>query len=391
LRPTTISLVLLSLTAPLAAETTQAVEPFDMVRTLSALQSKMSRGDDSARSAAAKQIERIEQTFPSVAPEQWKDPKNARAVAVYLMSGGSPRNLRKMLDEGMFPEEDKALIAGSLAYAEGRIREAAKLLQSIEPRKLPPTLGGHLALVQGGLLIGSNNPQALALFDLARLLMPGSLVEEAALRREISILDGANEPEKLFLLGRRYTVQYSHSPFVRNFWDELGAATIRMALHVSEARLIETESLFQGMNPGSKFDVYLAIARTAILNARIALAASQTKNAEPFAQTPNARSRLKLYNALIEAISGNFEDSVAELKSVNSTNLSRADIEMRDIVTATMQRLQGPSENRAKTANAPASPQSEAEAETVGYSPIEVSARRAIADADALLQRASKP
>jgi chemotaxis protein MotC len=377
--------------ATLAAERAVAVEPVDMVRTLNALQSKMSLGDETARNATPKQIERIEQALLSVEPEAWKDEKNTRAAVIYLLSGGSPNGLRKLMDAGLFPEEHKALIAGSLAYAEGHSREAARLLQSIDPKNLSPTLGGHLALVQGGLLIGSNNARASALFDLARLLMPGSLVEEAALRREISIVDAARDPDKFLLLGRRYAAQYSGSPFVKNFWDEVSAGTVRMALSVEEGRLIEAEELFRAMNPAARFEVYLTIARRAILNARIALAVSQTKKAAPLAQTPPARIRLKLYEAIIAAISGNVEQGAADLQHFDSKSLSRADAELRDIVASTMKRLlESSDEVSAKSDNAPSPLKKETDGAAATESPIERSARQAIADADELLQRASR-
>jgi chemotaxis protein MotC len=385
-----LSLILMSL-ATLAVESAAAVEPVDMVRTLNQLQSKMSRGDEAARNATPKQIERIEQALLSVEPEAWKNEKNTRAAVIYLLSGGSPRGVRKLMDAGLFPQEHKALIAGSLAYAEGRSREAVKLLQSIDPKKLSPTLGGHLALVQGGLLIGSNNARASALFDLARLLMPGSLVEEAALRREISIVDAAHEPEKFLLLGRRYATQYSGSPFVKNFWDEVSAGTVRMALSVEDARLLEAEELFQAMNPAAKYEVYLTIARRAILNARIALAGSQTKKAAPLAQTPPARIRLKLYETIIAAISGEVEQGVAELQRIDSKSLSRADVELRDIVASTMKRLSEASDqDSAKSNNPPSPPKEEKDGAAAAESPIERSARQAIADADELLRRATK-
>lgn len=379
------------LVTALTMERAMGLEPTEMVRTLNGLQSQMALGDTSARNATSKQIERIEQTLPVVALEAWKDVKNARAAAIYLLSGGSSRTIRKLLDARLFSDDDNALVSGSLAFAEGRSREAAKLLRPIDPKRLPAALGGHLALVQGGLLIGTDNRRASELLDLARLLMPGSLVEEAALRREVSIVDGAYDPEKLLLLGRRYVSRYSGSPFARNFRDELSAAVIRIALNVDDAFLAKFEQLFRNMTPSTKFDVHLAIARKAILNARIAVATAQTKKAEPFADNAAARNRLKLYHALIETISGSFEDGMAELQQVDSKSLARADAEMREIVTAAIKPLRdAPDVGASKLAHGTAFLSQEAEEAGAAESPIEGSARQAMADADALLQRASK-
>ncbi|MBI1867131.1 MAG: hypothetical protein HYS06_02335 [Methylocystis sp.] len=362
-----------------------------MVRALNALQSQMALGDISARDATSKQIERIEQTLPAVAPEAWKDPKNARAAAIYLLSGGSSGAVHNLLEAHAFSKDDEALISGSLAYAEGHSRDAAKLLQPIDPKTVSPILGGHLALVGGGLLIGADNPRALDLLDLARLLMPGSLVEEAALRRQISVIDGAHDPEKLLLLGRRYVARYRHSPFAPNFWDEFAASIARIALDIDEPLLVKFEELFREMNASAKFEVYLTIAQRAILNGRIALATDQTNRAEPFAESPAARNRLKLYNALVWAISGNFEDGLAGLELIDSKSLARADAELREIVTAAVKQLQeSPDADAPKPAPISALPKQEAEATVAARSPIESSAQQAIADADAMLRKASE-
>lgn len=379
--------ILLSVWLAIASTGAGASEFADMVRNLNGLQSDLAHGGAAAKAAIAKQIEQLEKAIPAMDAESWADQKNARAAAIFLLSGGSPRAIRKVADGRVFSERDLPLISGSLAYAEGRSQDAAKLLSGIDPRAQPVTLGGHLALIKGGLLMGSDNARAQELFDLARLLMPSSLVEEAALRREISIMNPARSPEKFVLLGRRYVAQYSKSPFSRNFWDEIGASTVRVALDMEEARLAEIQALFHGLAASTKFELYMAVARMAILHARIALASEQTKRAEPFAETHAARNRLKLYLAAVDALSGNFEDAANELQQVELNSISRADLEMREIVTATIRRLQFvPETDASDLAAAKKEPQSEAQP----ASTIERSARQALADADALLQKASK-
>lgn len=376
--------------APLGATAARAADFVELVRNLNVLQGEMAHGVTTARSGIAKQVEQIEQTVATMEPEGWKDSRNARAAAVFLLSGGAPRAIRKLADARLFSERDVSLISGSLAYAEGRNQDAAKLLSPIDPKAQPITLGGHLALIQGSLLIGIDNARALALFDVARLLMPSSLVEEAALRRELSIVDAAHSQDKFLLLGRRYVAQYSKSPFARNFWDEVGATTLRLALDLEDARLSEFQSLFKDVAPSVKFDLYMAIARAAILNARMALATAQTKRAERFAETQAERSRLKLYLAAVDALSGNFEGASSGIQQVDVKSMSRADLEMREIVTATIKRLQYTPEIEVSAAPA-AVAQPGAPDQAQASSPIERSAWRALAETDALLQRASKP
>lgn len=360
-----------------------AAELIDLVRTLNSLQGELVQGAGSARGAIGAQIEQIEQAFSTLEVDAWKEQKNARATAIFLLCGGSSRAIRKVADAHLFSERDVPLVSGSIAYAEGHSQEALKLLSSMDPKTQPITLGGHLALIQGGLLIGADNARARALFDLARLLMPSSLVEEAALRREISIVDALHDSDKFLLLARRYVAQYSKSPFARNFWDEIRATTLRVSAAVEERRLDEFQSLFKETAPSIRFDIYMAVARKAILSARIALAAAQAQRAEPFAETQAARARLRLYHGAIAALSGDFEAAMAKIREIDAKSFSSADIEMRDIVTAAVARLQAAPDGAA-------APETEPETLPQAVSPVERSARQALADADALLQRAAK-
>ena len=58
-------------------------------------------------------------------------------------------------------------------------------LAALNARSLPPTLGAEIALVQSALVAQNDLKATIERLDEARLLMPGTLVEEAALRREI--------------------------------------------------------------------------------------------------------------------------------------------------------------------------------------------------------------
>jgi chemotaxis protein MotC len=361
----------------------EAAELLEQVRALNRLQGEMARGSGSARRAIAAQIVEVEKTLGTLDAEAWKEPQNARAAAIFLLCGGSARAVRRIVDEHLVADGDLPLVSGSVAFAEGHSQEAAKLLSTIDARTQPVTLGGHLALIQGGFLIGSDHPRARKLFDLARLLMPSSLVEEAALRRELSIMDAMRETDRFLMLARRYVAEYSRSPFSRNFWDEIRATTLRVSTRVDERSLDEFLSLFKDTSPTTRFDVHMAVARRAILGAKIALAIQQTKLAEPFAVAPAAQARLRLYRGAVDALGGDFETATRSLRGLDASAFSPSDLELRDIVISAVDRLE-------ESETMPAAPNGAAEP-SWPESPIEASARQAIADVDALLQRATKP
>ncbi|TGQ47026.1 chemotaxis protein MotC, partial [Mesorhizobium sp. M1C.F.Ca.ET.210.01.1.1] len=76
---------------------------------------------------------------------------------------------------------------GVIGYLNGRPGEAIEALRPIDPMTQPSDLGAFLALVKGSLLATDQPTAALMLLDEAKLLSPGTLVEEAALRRSVGI------------------------------------------------------------------------------------------------------------------------------------------------------------------------------------------------------------
>jgi len=363
----------------------EAGELTEQVRALNRLQGSMVQGAPGARGVIPAQIERIEQVVASMSGEAWKEKSNSAAAAIFLFCGGPSRSIRRILEAHLIPEADTPVVAGAVAYAEGRNEDAAKLLTPIDARALPDTLAAHLALIQGGLLIASDKAKARDLFDLARLLMPSSLVEEAALRREMSIVDAVQDPNKFLVLGRRYGAQYAKSPFSRNYWDEMRAATLRAAANGDNPRLGEFRAMLKGASPALRFETHMGVARSAILNGRVALATTETQYAGPLADSPAARARVELYRAALAGLAGDFETAESEFQKIDSRSLPSADVEVRNIVIAAIGRLRGASDGVSSAASAAPEPE-----ETRPDSTVERSARQALSDADALLQRATR-
>ncbi|ATQ69675.1 MULTISPECIES: hypothetical protein [Methylosinus] len=353
----------------------QADEFVDLVRKLTGLQDGMARGAATARAAIPAQVERIQTAIATAEADSWKERANGRAAATYLLGGGSPRAIRKIFDANLFSDADRPLIDASLAYAEGRSRDAMPMFAQIDPKEQPATLGGHLALVRGGLLIGSDNARARELLDLARLLMPSSLVEEAALRREVAVVDPLQDAAKFLLLARRYVAQYSRSPFARNFWGEARAATIRVALDIPERQLGEFLALFDATPAATRFDLHMTIAQNAILHGRPALAALETDRAATLADTHQAKARVALNRAALTALGGDFEAAASEFAALDVSSLERGDKELRAVVAGAIDHLRLSPEAAEKTMSAR------------DELPVERAARQALDDSEILLQK----
>lgn len=278
----------------------QAADFAEMVRDLNVMQNRMVTGDMKAREQAARQFDLIEKSITTLEPDAWADERNQRAAIVYLLAGGAPIGLRAIHDAEFDTGKLGPLIGASVEYAEGREGGIPKALMEFDARRLPPIPGGHLALVQGSALIGEDNARAIVLLDVARLLMPGSLVEEAALRREIAILDPVRDVSKLALLSARYASKYLSSPYAQNFWDVLRRATIADPAFLPRAP--KFEPIFVKGPAGERAGFYLVVARLALLAGDLVEAGRSIEEAGKAATHPTTLKRIATYRKILSSL-----------------------------------------------------------------------------------------
>src|SRR5262249_40249019 len=121
---------LLGLAAALAGEASaqEQKSPYELVRTLRSVHDQVVQGSSSAHSFQRDLLARIARELATVDNAAWQEPRNGRAVIVYVLSGGDPRVLRNLLPLAPLPGIDDKLLKGTLAYGEGRNVEALELL-----------------------------------------------------------------------------------------------------------------------------------------------------------------------------------------------------------------------------------------------------------------------
>jgi chemotaxis protein MotC len=378
--------MLIAMAAAAAPPLARAVELIEMVRSLNRYQLRGVLGDETAYRESLNELSRIEAAIPLTPSEETKQEKSLRAIATYLLCGGSPAAVRQLFVDGVLDESGAPIVAGALAYAEGRTSEASRLLEPINATGLPVTLAGHLSLVQGGILLRVDKRRAIERFDLARLLMPGSLVEEAALRRELLAIDVAADVQRYLLLARRYAGNYARSPFARDFVDTIHRATVRNALTLPPDALDQFEGFLAAAGNEAALNWRFALMRAAVLNKRPDLAAGWFAKAEKLARSPGAKSRLALYGAAIKAETGAAEEGLELLRNVPAAGLSDEEIQIRDILGAVLARKRRAPEATSPPASAPA-PSVATPQTKPNESPIVSAIRESLANTDALLKR----
>lgn len=329
-------LLLISLlaTSPLAAE--EAIPPFEMVRTLQTLQAQIAGGNAAAVAAQRELLGLMERKFLAADPAVWQDGRNARAAVTYTLSGGSPRLMRSLLALAPPIAADADLAAGALAYIENREEEARKHLLPIDARALPMSLSGQVALVQAGLIAREDIPKAIRLLDDARLLMPGTLVEEAALRREVFLIAQTGNLDRFEFLSRQYLRRFGTSIYAEDFRQRFATAIARLGIADGDDRFPRLEAILKSSDPENQRALFLQLAQAAVVHGKLGTARSAAADAAALAPLGGSDAmRAGLYDAAASIVAGrDIGDVRKRLDNLNRRQLGRRDTDLLDAAVA---------------------------------------------------------
>lgn len=360
-----------------------AEEPYRLVRELTRLQDQVAAGRRKAYPAQHDLTAALSAKLAAAAPKSWGDARNRRAAVLFVLSGGAPAILRTLLSQGRFPDAETELAAGVLAYAEGRSLEARAHLAGIDARSLDPSLAGAVALVQSSLAAESDHPaRVLGLLDQARLLSPGTLVEESALRRQIFLLLEAKEPERANSLLRRYIRRFARSDYAIAFWDQFAAKLAEQPTSENSKHLAELESFLKKADAEVQGWIYLSLARQGIARGNRFLVQFAAPRAALW--QPNA-VRASLYEAAALVLTDDYDRAVSMLMNMNARQFTNEDAGLREAALSVARQIRRlPSDDGQASTPIGEAESPARELSQIGRGTIERAAAM-IADVDALL------
>ncbi|MES2029337.1 MAG: chemotaxis protein [Pseudomonadota bacterium] len=312
----------------------QMREPYQMVRSLQMLQDQIARGDLDAHNSQPALLKRLGESFLKADAAVWKEPRNSRAAVTFLLSGGSPQVVASLRSRNVL-NIDESIVDGAIAYVEGRTDEAKSKLASIKPRSLPAALGAEIALVQSALVAQDDLKVAIALLDEVRLMMPGTLVEEAALRREIFIVGQDDDFDKFEALAIRYFRRYRHSIYAGNFRQRFALSVARFSFVQRPDRFPRLVAVLDHLDRASQRALYLLIARTALVRGKTKMTVLAADRVFALSDDDSAeRARARLYRAAARVATSAHSTAIAELEQIDKTKLSERDVELQTAALA---------------------------------------------------------
>jgi len=315
-----VALVLLAAT-PVHAD--GDMEPYKMLRSLQLVQDRLARGDHAALPMQQKLLELTDKRFRAASKEEFSDPRNMSALLVYAMSGGNPATVEIVLSRTAPEEKQSAIGRGALAYMRGNVSTAAEILASVDPMEQAADVGAFVALVKGSVIASAQPDEALKLMDQARLLAPGTLVEEAALRRSLPLVLTLEMPQRFLVLAEQYTRRFLRSPYASEFADAFVEGLVTFHGQLREAQIEQVVSL---MSVAQQEAIYLRLARRSTIKGHVARSTFASEKAAAMSQGGEAGDpRAALYKAISSITSENIEEVLEQLEGVDPAQLSPRD------------------------------------------------------------------
>lgn len=327
--------------------------PYKMVRTLEFVQDSIVNGDHAAMDMQRFLLTAIDERLRTAGPAVFDDPRNVDAALIYAMSGGNPDTFAMLAARDVEGRFDRRLTDALGAYFSGRPDAAAAALREAEPEYRDSALGPYLTLVTGNVIAGEDPKAALKLFDWVRLLAPGTILEESALRRSISVADRAHLYAEGLGYAETYARRFLHSPYAGQF------ATLFVDLVVENQDTMDEGdvlTILAGMDEARRREVYLRIARRATIAGKTKLAEDAASRAEKLETGGDGAAGLlaELYAGIANIPSPDIDGAIASIASIPDSSLSYRDRMLRHAAIAVGKAvMQPPKAGEAKAAASP--------------------------------------
>lgn len=311
-----------------AQQTGDTLEPYQMIRSLQYVQDTVVMGDHSAGEMQRFMLASLDKRLRNINPKVFEDPRNVDAALIYAMSGGNPATLEFLVARDVGGNFDTRVGDVLRKYLAGRGLMVAKTLTAMVPEYQNQRIGPYLALVAGNVMVAKDAKEALGFYTAARLAAPGTIIEEAALRRSVAIAVEKDMPAEGIRFARQYARRFIHSPYASQFADLFVDLVVK---HYDVISQNDIDGALEVMSDDRAQAIYLRIARRATIDGKTELAREASLRAkERGGDTPTPGSSVaKLYSGVANLSAGEIGKGAEVIDAVSEDQLSAQDRALR--------------------------------------------------------------
>lgn len=313
---------------PASAEAVE-IPPFTMVRSLQFIQDSVVLGDHSAGEMQRHLLALIDERLRSADASDFEDRRNVDAVLVYTMSGGNPETLARLMRGEARTAFDSELAEGLTVYFSGKPEKARPQLKRALRQFEGSPIESYLTLVTANVTAARDIEAALHLFDRARLLAPGTIIEESALRRSAHVASLDGRVERAMKYSERYVRRFLNSPYASQFVDVFVHMVVS---HSDKVDASQMEYILSLMDVARQREIYLRMARMSTIAGKEDLALLAAGRAEALSGNKRdvVQKLAKFYAGVASVSTENLDEAIDAVASMPEGNLSDRDKALRD-------------------------------------------------------------
>lgn len=302
---------------------------YTLVRSLQYVQDTVVSGDFSAMEMQRFLLEQVDRKLREAQPEDFDDPRNVDAALIYAMSGGNPKTLDLVVAQDKYGYFDEEITSIMRAYLNGLIPTTKKPIEEIVDDYLNTAIGPYVALIAANVKAAAKDIKSVELFDLARLVAPGSLIEEAALRRSILISINHGEFDQALSLAHIYARRFNKSPYNVQFSQLIIEMIVQNLDNIDE---ILVDEVIAYLPVKQQKAIYLRIARTGVVNGNDVMAIKAREKAHLFEGERNVYYNMMadLYASINEMPKGETKKLLEDITNIKRRSLSPIDRPLHD-------------------------------------------------------------
>lgn len=298
------------------------------VRTLRAAQQDMLTSDQTAPRRMTDALQSLGRTLSELPAAEMNRPANRRAAFLLALNGGGQGPVARLVTAGGLEGVDAAIAKALLAIGEQNFPAALELLRKLERGRIDAAIAPDLALVRGVLAYRENEAGGMELLDEARLLAPGTFIEEAALRRQILALRDPDASEAIETKCRQYFTRFGASNYAEHLRQEIVERLATGRLRFSHANAV-LDHLTHDLAVEAVAGLHLRLARRAFESSGydIARLAAGRVAAVGAVQGP-PRARARLYELAAGLTQGDLGQKSRELAALEQIAFDAFDREL---------------------------------------------------------------
>lgn len=309
----------------------QDFKPASFLRDIFDAQVQMADGGTAASTAHEDAQRRAADAFLAADIGVWDNPSHMTILLIFTLSGGDAMVLRTVAASRGRSHALKALIDGVVAITKAENGKAAELLLPIRTRVQHPVLAAAVALAIAPFVQETDPNLALALYDETRLEAPGTLLEEAALRRKINLHIDQGQPLLAMKTFRLYFRRFPGSPYAPVVIERAAAGMAHTLNSGSSSEFSAVVETFKD-NPAANVTLLiLDLSRELLLAGKFQLARDTLARLPTGAVRLDAAVRTSLYRLTLKIGSLPTTEIEAELGKIDRTQLSEKDATILEV------------------------------------------------------------